>query len=152
MHTDHLIHMPRSRGWNAPEWHHRGFTYRDAEKMDVYSFGLLCLWLFFFDELEYISDLFRVKVPAIVDELLSAETKQAVDLKRVLRLSLESNPASRPTFSFLSKLLESTRYSIHKQSFVPGLWHLVSLSRYLNRTISRRPNLVVDSRYVCPCC
>ncbi|CAD6584160.1 MAG: hypothetical protein ASARMPRED_001618 [Alectoria sarmentosa] len=108
MHTDHLIHMPRSRGWNAPEWHHRGFTYRDAEKMDVYSFGLLCLWLFFFDELEYISDLFRVKVPAIVDELLSAETKQAVDLKRVLRLSLESNPASRPTFSFLSKLLEST--------------------------------------------
>lgn len=68
--TDRPITMPRSYGWTAPEWHHRGFQYLDAEKMDVYSFGLLCLWLFAFDEQESIPDHICARTPAIVDELL----------------------------------------------------------------------------------
>jgi len=39
-----VIPMPRTKPWNAPEWHHRGFIFEDAVRMDVYSFGLLCLW------------------------------------------------------------------------------------------------------------
>lgn len=45
-----LVHPPRSWPWNAPEYHHRGFTVSAAIRMDVYSFGLLCLWLLFFDK------------------------------------------------------------------------------------------------------
>lgn len=45
-----LVHPPRSRPWDAPEYHHRGFTAPAARKLDVYSFGLLCLWLLFFDK------------------------------------------------------------------------------------------------------
>ena len=45
-----LVHPPRSWPWNAPEYHHRGFTVSAVKKMDVYSFGLLCLWLLFFDK------------------------------------------------------------------------------------------------------
>ncbi|KAI4243533.1 MAG: hypothetical protein LQ352_007004 [Teloschistes flavicans] len=45
-----LIYPPRSWPWDAPEYHHRGFTVSTAQKMDVYSFGLLCLWVLFFDK------------------------------------------------------------------------------------------------------
>jgi serine/threonine protein kinase len=40
-----FILMPRSRPWYAPEYHGRGFSPDDAKRMDVYSFGMLCLWL-----------------------------------------------------------------------------------------------------------
>ena len=42
-----LIKMPESVPWNAPERHHRHFLPQDAKAMDVYSFGMLCLWLLF---------------------------------------------------------------------------------------------------------
>ena len=42
---DDLVHMPRSQPWDAPEWHHRGFTPAQAMKMDAYSFGMVVLWL-----------------------------------------------------------------------------------------------------------
>ncbi|PVI08328.1 kinase-like protein [Periconia macrospinosa] len=37
--------MPRSPIWSAPEWHDRSFLLDAAKKMDVFSFGMLCLWL-----------------------------------------------------------------------------------------------------------
>ena len=40
--------MPKSGHWTAPEWHHRGFTPASAMKMDVYSLGVLSLWLIFY--------------------------------------------------------------------------------------------------------
>lgn len=45
-----LVYPPRSWPWDPPEYHHRGFTVPTAQKMDVYSFGLLCLWVLFFDK------------------------------------------------------------------------------------------------------
>lgn len=38
-----LVRVARSRPWEAPEWHDRWFHLKDIKKMDVYSFGLLCL-------------------------------------------------------------------------------------------------------------
>ena len=39
------IVMPRTNGWDAPEWGQRGgFTFSEAQKMDAYSFGLVCFW------------------------------------------------------------------------------------------------------------
>lgn len=40
-----LIRIPKSRPWNAPEHHHRGFLAPKAKMLDVYSFGVVCLWL-----------------------------------------------------------------------------------------------------------
>jgi serine/threonine protein kinase len=42
-----LVKIPRSLPWEAPEWHSRSFNREAAKKMDIYSFGLLCLWLLF---------------------------------------------------------------------------------------------------------
>lgn len=39
--------MPTSRPWNAPEHHERELHPKAAKAMDVYSFGMLCLWLLF---------------------------------------------------------------------------------------------------------
>jgi serine/threonine protein kinase len=46
--NDSRIIMPRSVPWVAPEWHHRGFSFEEATKMDMFSFGMLCFWLLFF--------------------------------------------------------------------------------------------------------
>jgi serine/threonine protein kinase len=42
-----LIQVPKSIPWTAPEHHARYFTSQSAKAMDVYSFGILCLWLLF---------------------------------------------------------------------------------------------------------
>ena len=42
-----LVRVARSRPWEAPEWHDRWFELKDVKKMDIYSFGLLCLWILF---------------------------------------------------------------------------------------------------------
>jgi hypothetical protein len=39
--------MPKSRIWHAPEWHHRAFRPENAKKMDIFSFGMVCLWMIF---------------------------------------------------------------------------------------------------------
>jgi len=44
---DNLLLMPRSAPWNAPEHHGQKLQLLDAKRMDVYSFGMLCLWLLF---------------------------------------------------------------------------------------------------------
>jgi len=45
------VFLPKSRPWNAPEHHNEEFTVGDAKKADVYSFGMLCLWILFEDSL-----------------------------------------------------------------------------------------------------
>jgi serine/threonine protein kinase len=43
-----LIQVPKSVPWTAPErYGRRQFTSQEAKIMDVYSFGMLCLWLLF---------------------------------------------------------------------------------------------------------
>jgi serine/threonine protein kinase len=39
--------MPKSWPWFAPEHHHRGFTPDAARKMDMFSFGMLTLWVLY---------------------------------------------------------------------------------------------------------
>ena len=41
------VYLPKSRPWNAPEHHFGEFTVSGAKKTDVYSFGMLCLWVLF---------------------------------------------------------------------------------------------------------
>lgn len=46
-----VIKMPKTPPWEAPEWHDRGFPISAAKKADFYSFGLLCVWILFNDQL-----------------------------------------------------------------------------------------------------
>ena len=39
--------LQKSRPWNAPEHHFGEFKAHEAKKTDVYSFGMLCLWVLF---------------------------------------------------------------------------------------------------------
>lgn len=41
------VTTPQSAPWNAPEWHHREHKFPEIAKMDVFSYGMLCLWLLF---------------------------------------------------------------------------------------------------------
>jgi serine/threonine protein kinase len=41
------IMMPKSWPWNAPEHHHRGFKPQQAKTMDMFSFGVLSLWIMY---------------------------------------------------------------------------------------------------------
>jgi serine/threonine protein kinase len=45
-----VVYLPKSRPWNAPEHHFGEFTPLAAKQTDVYSFGLLCLWVLFRNE------------------------------------------------------------------------------------------------------
>lgn len=47
---DSFVQLTRSEPWDAPEWTHGRISLSDAKKMDMYSLGLLCLWLFFGNE------------------------------------------------------------------------------------------------------
>ena len=45
-----FVRVAKTEPWEAPEWHSRGFTLEQAKSMDIYSFGLVCMWLFFREE------------------------------------------------------------------------------------------------------
>lgn len=48
--TDMQVYMPGSQGWVAPEWGPNIITNLEgALKMDIYAFGLLCIWLLFYN-------------------------------------------------------------------------------------------------------
>jgi serine/threonine protein kinase len=49
-HDDTFVKMPLSKPWNAPEWHHRGYRFPEIIRMDLYSYGMVCLWLLFGQE------------------------------------------------------------------------------------------------------
>jgi len=46
---DNKLAIGRTWGWAAPEWTGSLFTLSEAKKMDVYSFGLVCLLVTFGD-------------------------------------------------------------------------------------------------------
>lgn len=44
---DDLIAMPKSKPWCAPEYDRDKFKPAQARSMDVFSFGMLCVWVLF---------------------------------------------------------------------------------------------------------
>jgi serine/threonine protein kinase len=78
---DGLVRVPRSQPWEAPEWHLREFSLADAKKMDMYSFGLICLWIFFRGE-----DLSDISLPgATVDTAFSGTNLEATAAIQALK-------------------------------------------------------------------
>ena len=102
---DDLVELPVSRPWNAPEWHHRAFKPLDAIKMDVYSFGMLCLWCLFQDNEGYpgrtsieelkSNDTLRVLAQELIVVMTGLCDKQKRDLDRLFNLTLVRDPQGR---------------------------------------------------------
>lgn len=61
-----LVKVARTEPWEAPEWHPNYFTLREAKQMDVYSFGLICMWLFFKDH-----SLVELGLPITIDTIFT---------------------------------------------------------------------------------
>ncbi|KAF8535484.1 hypothetical protein BDD12DRAFT_892616 [Trichophaea hybrida] len=58
--------LPKSRPWNAPEHNFGEFTVGEAKKTDVYSFGMLCLWILFRDNLPGIPQITAEGTPELI--------------------------------------------------------------------------------------
>jgi len=113
------VFLPKSRPWNAPEHHFREFTTTGAKNTDVYSFGMLCLWVLFgsahtegkyegisFDgsngprtPLEQLKDGDKLEIVAnqLIDSmpLLSFNSEQRIRLKEFFKLTVQLNPENR---------------------------------------------------------
>jgi serine/threonine protein kinase len=108
---DGLINMPKSKHWNAPEHHHRGFKFSEAMKMDAYSFGILCLWLIFYNSKEYPDRNFfddlesddKLPALALANQLITTspmlDDEWQSNLDQVFNLILVHNPEDR-SFDF----------------------------------------------------
>lgn len=103
--VDGLVFMPQSSHWTAPEWHHRAICSTSAVRMDVYSFGMLCLWLLFYHGGKTVhrkihEDLELVKEPLnlahhFVIGLTDVSDEQRHLLRQLFELSLAMDPAKR---------------------------------------------------------
>jgi serine/threonine protein kinase len=113
---DEFVKMPRSQYWVTPEWHRRGFKTADAMKMDIYSFGMLCLWLLFYNTQEnttrdFYSNLNLAEtVLVLAHELIIAmaglDNQRRCNLNQLFNLTLADNPAERSSdFTQLISLL-----------------------------------------------
>lgn len=112
--NDDLVKLPRSEPWHAPEHHHRAMPASQAKKMDVYSFGMLCLWLLFYNDPEYPSRNFDIDVKNeksrldVAQSLILAKdslnSQRKGDLVRFFDIALATNPSYRS--SNLEELLK----------------------------------------------
>ncbi len=78
-----IIHVPNFGHWTAPEWHHEGFEASSAMKMDVYSLGVLTLWLTFYENQDHGGQSFP--------EYLASKIRSPLDLNRMISENSETN-------------------------------------------------------------
>jgi serine/threonine protein kinase len=135
---DELIKIPRSQYWVAPEWHHQYFTTVNAMKMDMYSFGMLCLWLLFYNTQEnttcdFYNHLNSAETASVLaHELIMAmgglDDQRRCNLSQLFDLTLADNPAERSSdFNQLISLLLP-----HRRQQVPFFTKSVILPPPLN--------------------
>jgi hypothetical protein len=116
MSGDDFAKMPLSRPWNAPEWHDRAFKASDMIKMDVYSFGMLCLWFLFQENEQYpgqnairglkSNDTLRVLAQQLIVTTVGLDNEQKSNLESFFNLTLVRDPKRRDMgFEQLSHLL-----------------------------------------------
>jgi len=132
---NHSITMPESGIWTAPERHHREILPREARKMDAYSFGMLCLWLLFFNketnrDRNFEKDLedSQKKVSDYASELLRAssnlDNREKNDMQKVFKSTIVKDSAERTAnFDELLQLLSPYRpvKSLHSKRDTNGI-------------------------------
>ena len=118
---DDPILMPNSGVWTAPEQHHRGFLPRQARKMDAYSYGMLCLWLLFYNkswnrdrdfrkDLEYLPTNLSYHASEWLRATPDLGNQERVDLQKVFTSTLAQDPTERTAnFDELLELVSPSR-------------------------------------------
>ena len=83
------IYVPKSKFWLAPEFHHRDFKLHMSQRMDIYSFGMLCLWILSSnnDEILVLLDIWK-REDKIRDEARRV-TESLVDLGAISKIELQ---------------------------------------------------------------
>ena len=104
------IQVPISEPWNAPEHGRleRMWTPSEAKKLDCFSFGFLCLWILFEEDLKYdhekpVTTLMELKqegnLPLVAQQRLEAEQTFDDNMKCTLQgffnSTLDQNQAKR---------------------------------------------------------
>jgi serine/threonine protein kinase len=109
--------MPRSKYWTAPEWHEREFLPIEARRMDSYSFGMLCLWLLFYNnnasgDRDFEMDIGDTSMEVLdhalrlIETITCPELQQSAKIQRLLSLTLAQDPRERTSdFSEILQLL-----------------------------------------------
>ncbi len=115
------ITMPCSQPWTAPEQHHREIPPAQARKMDAYSFGMLCLWLLFYNRSPDQDRNFREDFEELEKEPLSPacellgteielQDQRKDDLRKLFTSTLARDLAERTAdFTGLLQFLSSNR-------------------------------------------
>ncbi|KAL9615144.1 MAG: hypothetical protein Q9167_000462 [Letrouitia subvulpina] len=87
-----MVFLPRSKPWNSPEHHYRGVPFWQATKMDIYSFGLVCLWILFGDVLSPLAATF---IDCVDEEEAATEIPPSVLALARLKKSNQVQNAAR---------------------------------------------------------
>ena len=112
-----LVYMPGSQKWVAPEWRPNITTNLEgALKMDAYSFGMLCMWLLFYnihgnDSSGFYEDTKSAQATLVLArkltiEAVGSEAQQIQKLTRLFDSTLAIDPTDRSAdFGALLRLL-----------------------------------------------
>ena len=86
---DQLVRLPKSEPWFAPEYHHRDFKLYMARRMDIYSFGMLCLWILSSNDNEILVLLDKWKREDKIRDEARRVTESLVDLGAISKIGLQ---------------------------------------------------------------
>ena len=103
---DELVRLPKSAPWFAPEHHRRFFKLHMAQRMDIYSFGMLCLWTLLVssknnDEILALlskwkeEDMVRDEARRVIESLMGLSVALKIELQKFLDLVLVAEPEHR---------------------------------------------------------
>ncbi len=119
------VQMPLSKPWDAPEWHHRRDSARNAFAMECYSAALVCLFVLFTAEFPF-SNL----SPEDVRKMKKEDRLRGIATYLVLGASGLDARESRDLSTYLdgSLALETSR-RVSSLAHFPGLERLHRLHR-----------------------
>ena len=89
------IAMPKSEPWSAPErMEKHDFTFQEAQKMDAYSFGMLCLWILLYD----------IPGPLDLDTLRRHNIDVAIFAKQLIEMNTDLHDQQKEMLSELCSI------------------------------------------------
>jgi hypothetical protein len=115
------IKMPYSGIWTAPELHHRDILPEQARKMDAYSFGMLCLWLLFYNkganrhrnfenDLEHSQKELSNYASELLEGTPDLKNRQKDKVQKIFRATIAQDPVERTAnFNELLEILSPSR-------------------------------------------
>ena len=108
--SDGLVFVAGTWPWQAPKHHVRGHSMQAAQRMDIFSFGLVSFWILFWDQLwtaaEFIDeahdlerrkteDLFEVHTNEMLPGFADSAHGSRARAVMLIRLTLARNPEDR---------------------------------------------------------